>query len=153
MYSVCFFSFLRLSNLLLYSWTTYDCTRQLARGNFIVTGKNAVLLLKWSKTIQDRKSVLTIPLPNLGQSILCPIGALQAMIHTFRASSHDPLFLMPKNTHLVPLTDSVARKHLKKASLALDISPALTFHAFRRAGASWAFAHGVPLEHIIRHGT
>ena len=107
----------------------------------------------WSSTIQDRRSVLIIPLPNLGQSILCPIGALQAMTHVFPASSHDPNFLIPKNNGLVPLTDSVARKHLKKASLALNISPALTFHAFRRAGASWAFSHGVPLEHIMRHGT
>ena len=54
---------------------------------------------------------------------------------------------------LVPLTDSVARKHLKNASQVLDISPTLRFHAFRRAGASWAFTHGVPLEHIMRHGT
>ena len=149
LYSVCFFSFLRLPH----SLSTYDCIRQLARGDFISSGSNAVLLLKWSKTIQDRRSVHTIPLPNLGQSILCPIGALKAMTHAFPASTRDPLFLVPNNNGLVPLTDSVARKHLKKASLALNISPTLTFHAFRRTGASWAFSHGVPLEHIMRHGT
>ena len=136
LYSVAFFSFLRLSKLLPHSLATYNCTRQLARGDFIITGSNAVLLLKWSKTIQDRKLVLTIPLRDLCQSILCPIGALKAMIHAFPASSHDPLFDIPKNNHLVPLRDSVARKHLKRASLALNITPPLTFHAFRRAGTS-----------------
>ena len=72
---------------------------------------------------------------------------------TIPASSNDPLFIIPRSTNLVPLTDSVARKHLKNASIALNISPSLTFHAFRRAGASWAFSHGVLLEHIMRHGT
>ena len=27
------------------------------------------------------------------------------------------------------------------------------FHAFRRAGASWAFKEGVSLEHIMKNGT
>ena len=69
------------------------------------------------------------------------------------ASPNDPLFTVPRHNNLVPLTDSVARKHLKNASQVLNISPTLTFHAFRRAGASWAFDHGVPVEHIMKHGT
>ena len=70
LYLTYFFSFLRLSNLLPHCLATFDCTRQLAQGNSITTESGAVLLLKWSKTIQDRKSTLTIPLPNLGQSTL-----------------------------------------------------------------------------------
>ena len=31
--------------------------------------------------------------------------------------------------------------------------PSLTFHDFRRGGALWAFQNGVPLEHIMHHGT
>ena len=150
LYLTCFFSFLRISNLLPHSIATCDCTRQLARGDFIATEAGAVLLLKWSKTIQDRKSTVTIPLPDLGQSPLCPIGAL---IHTYPAMQNDPLFILPRTPHYIPLTDSAACKHFKRASTALKISPSLTFHAFRRAGASWAFSHGVPLEHIMRHGT
>ena len=111
------------------------------------------MLLKWSNTRQDRKSILTIPLPSLGQSSLCPIGALTRTIHAFPASKDDPLFVIPRFSHLVPITDSVARKHLKKTSSALNIFPSMTFHAFRQADVSWAFSHRVPLEHIIRHGT
>ena len=153
LYLTCFFSFLRLSNILPHSITRFDNSRHLARGDFIVSGNKAVLLIKWSKTIQDRKSTVTIPLPNLGQSPLCPIAAIRHMAHTIPASKNDPLFTVCKNNKLISLTDSVARKHLKNASLALQLSPSLTFHAFRRAGASWAFNHEVPLEHIMKHGT
>ena len=153
LYVTCFFSFLRISNILQYSLSAFDNTGHLSRGDFIMAGDGAVLLIKWSQTIQDRKSTVTIPLPNLGHSPLCPIAAINHMILTMPASSNDPLFTITRYRMLVPLTDSVARKHLKNASLALNISPSLTIHAFRRAGASWAFSHGVPFEHIMRHGT
>ena len=151
LYLTCFFSFLRLSNILPHSVSTFDGTRHLARGDFLTSGEGAVLLIKWSKTIQDRKSITTIPLPLLGSSPLCPIFALTAMIQQMPAHSNDPLFIIKKLHHIQPLTDSLARKHLKTASQFLHIFPSLTFHAFRRAGASWAFNHGVPLEHIMRH--
>ena len=153
LYLTCFFSFLRLSNILPHSVATFDYTRHLARGDFIKSGEGAVLLLKWSKTIQDRKSTVTIPLPSLGASPLCPIKALDLMIQNIPADPNHPLFLIKNHRGLVPLTDSIARKHLKKACAALQIYPSLTFHAFRRAGASWAFSQGVPLEHIMKHGT
>ena len=153
LYLTCFFSFLRLSNILPHSIRTFDHTRQLARGDFIPSKAGAVLLLKWSKTIQDRKTTHTIPLPHLGSSPLCPISALLHMTQMIVANPNNPLFILPTPSKQVPLTDSVARKHLKKISIALNISPPLTFHAFRRAGASWAFKRGVPLEHIMKHGT
>ena len=148
-----FFSFLRLSNILPHSIRTFDHSRQLARGDFIPSEAGAVLLLKWSKTIQDRKTTHTIPFPHLGSSLLCPISTLRNMTQEISANPNDPLFILPTSSRHVPLTDSVAQKHLKKISIALDISSPLTFHAFRRAGASWAFKQGVPLEHIMKHGT
>ena len=153
LYLLCFFSFLRLSNILPHTPKSFDSTRQLQRGDFIVADQGAVLLIKWTKTMQDRKHSATIPLPNLGNSILCPIRALQNMLLAYPASKDAPLFMITRNSKLVPLTDSVARKHLKKISINLAISPPLTFHAFRRAGAMWSFQQGVPLEHIMKHGT
>ena len=153
LYLTCFFSFLRLSNILPHSLSTFDVTRHLARADFITAGSGAVLLVKWSKTIQDRKSTLTILLPNLENSSLCPIRAINLIIQQVPADPYDPLFTIHMTRGSIPLTDSVARKHRKNASTALNISPSLTFHAFRRAGASWAFSHGVPLENIMRHET
>ena len=68
-------------------------------------------------------------------------------------TAKSPTFILPRNTHCVPLTDSVARKHMKLVSNIIQLSPPLTFHAFRRAGASLAFQNGVPLEFIKKHGT
>ena len=75
------------------------------------------------------------------------------MIQKIPASDNDPLFLVPKVKGLVPLTDSVARKHLKDVCRLLQMQNPVTFHDFRRGGASWAFQNGVPLEQIMKHGT
>ena len=91
LYLAYFFSFLRLSNILPHSTSTFDHTRQLACGNFIGF-HTAVLLLKWSKTVQVRKMSHTIPLSMLGASPLCPIAALTSMIQQFVVGPNDPLF-------------------------------------------------------------
>ena len=70
------------------------------------------------------------------------------MIQTLPAEASDSLFTLLRNAGFVPLTDSVTRKHLKAISLALKLASPLTFRAFRRVGASWAFHNGVPLEFI-----
>ena len=50
LYLICFFSFLRLSNLLPHTVAAFDFTRQLARGDLIITKDSALLIIKWSKT-------------------------------------------------------------------------------------------------------
>ena len=86
-------------------------------------------------------------------SPLCPIAALNGMIWLYPLSDNKPRFVIPRAQSLVPLTDSVARKRLKDISHHLSLPKSLTFHDFCRAGASWAFQNGVPLEHIMKHGT
>ena len=75
------------------------------------------------------------------------------MTRLYLVSANEPLFVVPRSQHLVPLTYSVARKHLKDISAHLGLPKTLTFHDFCRAGASWAFQNGLPLEHIMKHGT
>ena len=149
LYLLAFFSFLRISNIL----PSFDKTRHLARGDIILQPQGAVVLVKWSKTIQNRRDIATVSIPALGDSPLCPITALRTMLEKIPASDNDPLFLVPKVKGLVPLTDSVARKHLKDVCQSLEMSNPVTCHDFRRGGASWAFQNGVPLEQIMTHGT
>ena len=80
------------------------------------------------KTIQNRKDVATVSIPTLGESPLCPIHALQIMIEKILASDNDPLFLLPRPKGLVPITDSVARKHLKYVCRLLALQNSVTFH-------------------------
>ena len=60
LYLVVFFLFLRLSNVLPHSMASFDHTRQLAHGDVIFGETGAALLLKWSKTMQNRKDFATV---------------------------------------------------------------------------------------------
>ena len=64
--------------------------------------------------MQDRKQSVTVSLLNLGASPLCAIKAITNMTRLFPAENNEPLFVIPRPSMMVPLTDSVARKHLKK---------------------------------------
>ena len=77
-----------------------------------------VIILKWSKTLQDRKEVTTVTIPALGSSALCPCKALTTLVQSHPLSDDHPLFLFYKQGHWVTLTDSMARKHLKRVCLA-----------------------------------
>ena len=69
-----FTTFLRMSNILPHSTTTY--TRHISRGDIIFcqmlpSSLVATIIIKWSKTIQNRKDIRTISIPALGSSRLC----------------------------------------------------------------------------------
>ena len=153
LYLFTFFSFLRLSNILPHSARQFDPTRHLTRGDLIFTKNSCTVIIKWSKTLQNRKDFKTIVIPFLGASPLCPITSLQHMFTVIPASKNSPLFCLPSTSNHVALSDSTAIKHLEEVSSLLGVSPPLTFHTFRRSGTSWAFANGVPLQEIIHHGT
>ena len=153
LYLFTFFSFLRMSNILPHTTAQFDVTRHLARGDLIFSHQQCTVIIKWSKTLQDRKQSRMISIPHLGASILCPVQALQNMFSKFPASKNQPLFLVYRHGQLTPLTDSVARKHLKQVSATLHIQPPLTFHMFRKSATTWAFHKGVPMQDIMHHGT
>ena len=75
------------------------------------------------------------------------------MYRAIPASKNSPLFCLQSSKNAISLSDSTARKHLKKIFFLLGVSPPLIFHAFRCLGASWAFANGVPLQEIMHHST
>ena len=153
LYLFAFFSFLHLSNILPHSARQFDPTIHLTRGDLIFTQNSCTVIIKWSKTIQNRKDIKTIVIPSLGSSPLCPVASLQHMYKVILASKNSPLFCLQSKASLTPLSYSTAGKHLKKVSLFLGKSPSLTFHMFRRSGTIWAFANGVPLQEIMFHGT
>ena len=82
LYSFCFFSFLRISNILPHTMATFDITRQLCRGDLIFSPDTITVLIKWSKTLQNRTDTTTICIPALGTSPLCPYRAMALMFKT-----------------------------------------------------------------------
>ena len=153
LYLLTFFSFLGMFNILPHSSIAYDHTIHISRGDIIFSQTGATIIIKWLKTIQNRTDIRIIAIPALGKSLLCPIAAITELLHTYPGSDNDPLFMIYNKQRLVVLTDSMARKDLKNISQTLHLNPHLTFHTFRKAASTWAFHHGVPLEHIKAHGT
>ena len=61
----------------------------------------AVIVVKWSKTLQDRVKTTTIDIPYLGDSALCPIAALKKMLATYPSHQDSSLFQIPQaGSHL-----------------------------------------------------
>ena len=148
-----FFSFLRLSNILPHSLTTFDSSRHLCRADIVFSHQDAVIIVKWSKTLQNRRHIATVNIPHLNASPLCPVTALKLMMQVTSSQRDDPLFLYKKLGNWAILTDSVARKHLKDVSRVLALPKGLTFHDFRRGGATWAYNHGASIQDIQKQGT
>ena len=75
------------------------------------------------------------------------------MLTNLTSEVDQPLFQIQVAGRCKVLTDSVARKHLKRVSSILNLPRSLTFHDFRRGGATWAFLNGVPIQQIQAQGT
>ena len=102
---------------------------------------------------EDRVKTTTLNIPLLGASALCPVKALREMLDYIPSSQDAPLCQIPHGHSYKPLTDSVARKHLKSISTLLALPRSLTFNDFRRGGASWPFSCGVPVQDSQAQGT
>ena len=150
--SVSFLSSAFLSNLLSHMANKFDITQHLARGDIIFTSFGAIVIIKWSKTMKNRRDTCTLVIPSLGHSEICPVTALKKMFACFPGTDNDPLFRTYKKGTMFILMDSTACKHLKQISSMLEIQSPLSFHAFWWAASTWAFQHGVLLEHIQAHG-
>ena len=153
-YLLAFFSFLRLSNIVPHSTSTFNVSRHLARGDIIFGLDLAIIVVKWSKTNQFRNKVARISIPALPGSPLCPVAALKSLLQSVPGDNDDPLFTIPKQGSHIPLTDSMVRKHFNRIIHILQWHHyKFTFHSFRRSGASWAYQHGVPIDAIKQQGT
>ena len=152
-YCLGFFGFLRLSNLVPHTINSFSFLKHICKGDVFFKPSEAIILLKWTKTMQlnNKAKLLKIPLLN---NEFCPVKALKECINIVPGGSNAPLLQVKLQDKWVPLTDTRVRKHLRNI-LTLAQKPAdfITFHGFRRSGASLAFNHNVPLQDIQRHGT
>jgi len=147
-----FHGFFRISNLVPPSAKSFSITKHLARGDIIFAPPGAHVVLKWSKTIQNRAGRI-IQLSAVPGSPLCPIAALNRFLAVNPAHPNQPFFStasLPQGT----ATQYSTRQVLKTVLQLLAINPSsASFHTFRHSGATLAFQLGVPLHHIQAHGT
>ena len=148
-YLLAFFGFLRISNLVPSSVKKFDWTKQLCREDVLLQSHQAVVILKWSKTMQATNQGSFIIIPRL-DNVLCPMLALKQMYVAYKSWSNGPLFVIDS----LPVTDYQVRAHLAKVFDFLHIDKKFhSFHTFRRSGATLAYNLNVDIQKIQRHGT
>ena len=72
-----FFGFLRLSNIAPHSLASFDPSRHIAAGDVILTKTHVKVIIKWSKTNQNRDKIHVLSLPRIRASSICPFTALK----------------------------------------------------------------------------
>jgi len=146
-----FHAFFRISNIVPPSISAFTLSKHLARGDIIFAPPGAHIVLKWSKTIQNRAGRV-IQISSIPGSILCPITALRRFISANPALPNHPFFTTTQCPLSTP-TQSTTRAFLKNVLAAIGFHSSATFHTFRHSGATLAFQLGVPIQHIQAHGT
>ena len=148
-----FFLMLRKSNLVPTSVRTFDLDKHLSRGNILIVDDGLLVNITWSKTNQFGARLLQVPIPSIPGSVLCPVSAYKRLVQLVPADSSLPAFTYKVRPKLMTVTQyqfvNVLRSYLNKAGYHAE---SFSGHSFRRGGASFAFASGVPGELIKAHG-
>ena len=151
-----FFGYLRLSNIVPQTAAAFDKTRHTTVGDVFLRNHGITVSLKWTKTRQAHQAFL-VPLPTLGSSTICPFRAWRLFNVATRGLSITPDTLLLVTTHEpmgLTVTSSMLRAMLRKAIGITALEPMkYTPHSLRRGGATFSYHAGVPIEHIMRHGT
>ena len=148
-----FFGFLRLSNIAPHSLTSFDASRHLAAGDIVFTKTHVKVIIKWSKTNQNRDKIHVLSLPRIRGSNICPFRALKRIFKSYHPEHDQPLFQIQTTKGWSILTDTRIRKTLSTLNVKMGYHKHyFTFHTFRRSGATLAFNSQVPIQKIQRHG-
>ena len=145
-----FYGFLRVSNLAPHFRLTFDFSRHITAGDVIFAKIFVKIIIKWSKTNQNRNNVHVFSIPKLKDSNLCPHRALSAIFKLYSPQPHDPVFQI-KTPGWQLLIDShigkfVSRMNKKWATKQIVFT-------FRCSGATLAYNSHVPLQQIKSYGS
>ena len=87
-----FISFLRLSNLVPNSCIGFSPLKHLAGGILSLRPGKIIVLVKWSKTMQNNNQFKLIFVPEIAGSPLCPVRAIFKHLALTPKGSNLPLF-------------------------------------------------------------
>ncbi len=144
-----FFTFSRKANLFPPAQLNFDPSKHLVRGQVAICASGLLVTFTHTKTIQAGGRSIQIPITSIPGSPLCPLRAFTRMAELIPAPPHSPAFLVLEDGKFVPLTQPAFVDKLRSLLQRLQLpQDSFTGHSFRRGGASWAFASGVPGELI-----
>ena len=144
---VAFFSLLKKSNLLPaeYQEVRNINPPQLRLCHIQFNAQGVILSVYKTKTIQFKQQrVLTIPLPRIHSSILCPARALGNYLQMVPAPGNFPVFLMTdRHSFFQPLLSSHFPRVVTILVSMLNLDTKLySPHSLRRGGATFTFQAG-----------
>ena len=86
--------FLRRSNLVPETMTSFDADKQFTRADINVTGDDSVMMaeIRWSKTIQFKQKVLRLPILPIKNKKICAVTWVNYMVSHIQGDKNDPLF-------------------------------------------------------------
>ena len=103
-YTVAYFSFLRLSNLVPHSVKLFSPLYHLARADIIFASPGMQIIIKWTKTLQSRDVFKILKIPSLGLNPICPVKAVKNLLAVTPGHRNDPLFQYKGSKGWLPLT-------------------------------------------------
>ena len=149
-----FFACLRKSNLLPPSYKTFSPFKHLTRGDIHFVDGAIVLTLPWTKTIQHKDDIATIPIADVPGAIINPVQVYRDFVQDFPLPPRMPAFAIATPGKLVLLAQheyvDILKYHLQKIGLPPD---AYSSHSVRRGSATTMMQSGVSQQMIKRHGT
>ena len=91
LFLLAFFGFLRIFNLVPPSKASFDVTKHLCRGDIIFQDSHAIVLIKWSKTLQSSTKGTFIIIPSLGNSPPLSSHSPESLVKNLSTFSKLPL--------------------------------------------------------------
>ena len=155
LFLVAFFSFLRNSNLVVKNMRSVSSVKVLRCSHLILNENTAFLRILATKTIQFAQRSLTIPLPVIPGSILCPVAALHTHLKLNQVPASAPLFSVraSDSESVQAITYPQFSRFLARSLQAIGADPSeFSPHSFRRGRATFAFDCGLPAELIKLQG-
>ena len=139
-----FWGFYRLSTMVPTSQAAFCPSRYPTHGDVIWGSPGAHIITKCVKNMQVSCQVQVVQLPQLSDTVICPVAALKEIVSHNSRHSDKPLFI---------LTASKVRAVLCWLVAGIGLLPSeFGYHSFRRSGASWAFDNKIDFKHIKDHG-
>lgn len=139
-----FYLFLRPSNLVPQSTGAFVAGEQLTLGDIRWEAGHICVDIHWSKTVQYKQRINSLPLVRADKKELCPVFWIQQVLRINQSGPQAPLFAIPTSTGPKPITYSQLSKQFKQwMNQTGDDSGNISLHGLRRGGSCWALQCGI----------
>lgn len=144
-----FYLFLRPSNLVPTTEADFLPGEQLTKGDVRRQGAYTMVDIRWSKTVQYKQKINSLPLIPSEKIEICPVFWTNVVKSINNRGKDDPLFSFLQGKRPVVVTYSQLSRRLKEWMVRIGRDPeGYTLHGLRRGGCSWGLQAGLVGQQI-----